>query len=432
MKESRPNRRRHLALLAVPAAASLFLAGCAGGASSADSGPEPLSISFAFGPANANDAAQWTALAKDYEKAHPGVTVNLQQLPGENYASAIATRVQGGNAPDVFEVTAGSGQADAVQPFAKAGLLLELADPAVKAALPKGQEDQWEYNGKVYSFPTATAANGVVYNAQLAKSVGISIDASTNLDQVIQQCPAAAAKGKSIFGLAGSVAPNNGYLASGIAASTVYGPNPNWNQERADGKTTFAGTQGWVQALNYIKKMSDAGCFQAGATGAGFDALTNDSSQGKILGFFAPSGAAKSIMDGAGGHVTLEVLPVPAPSGVKPYLSVSSDISVAGSAKTKSPKLVADFIKFLTTEQGATTFANAQGAIPVTATSSTKLLPQYEPVKTMIQNQDYRGFASAGWTNPKVYDDLGKGVQGVLTGQMTVDQVLQQMDADWS
>ena len=30
------------------------------------------------------------------------------------------------------------------------------------------------------------------------------------------------------------------------------------------------------------------------------------------------------------------------------------------------------------------------------------------------------------------YADLGSGVQGLLTGQQTVAQVLQQMDSDWT
>ena len=31
----------------------------------------------------------------------------------------------------------------------------------------------------------------------------------------------------------------------------------------------------------------------------------------------------------------------------------------------------------------------------------------------------------------KIYADLGSGVQGLLTGQQTAQQVLQQMDSDW-
>ena len=45
----------------------------------------------------------------------------------------------------------------------------------------------------------------------------------------------------------------------------------------------------------------------------------------------------------------LVVLPMPAPAGTKTYASVSSDIVVAGSAKTKSPKLVEDFLKYFQT-----------------------------------------------------------------------------------
>ena len=177
--------------------------------------------------------------------------------------------------------------------------------------------------------------------------------------------------------------------------------------------------------------MYKAGCFQDGAASAGFDALTNAASTGQAIGFFAPSGAAKQIMDAAGGHVKLVVLPTAGPDGVKTYASVSSDQSVSASSKTKSPKLAQDYLKFILSDEGQQQYASAVGSIPVNADASTTLLPQYEPMKSLIADGDTRGFAPTQWPNAKVYNDLGAGVQGIMTGQMTVDQVLKQMDTDW-
>jgi raffinose/stachyose/melibiose transport system substrate-binding protein len=420
--------RVRIGLFAAPlAAATLILAGCAG---STPSGPEPQTISYAFGASNDQDKAAYTSIAKAYEAKHKGVTITPINLPGESYGTAVATRVQGGNAPDTFNAEGGIGQANSIIPWAKAGLLLPL-DSDIEKSLPESQKELWVYNGKAYGVPLGTQANGVIYNDELAKSVGVTIDASTSLDGIIAQCAAARAKGKSIYGLAGAAPPNTGFLALGIATSTVYGPDKDWNKKRADGKVTFDGTQGWHDALNYIKKLFDAKCFQDGAESAGFDALTNGASQGKILGFFAPSGAAKQIMDAAGGHVKLVVLPIAAPDGTKTYLSLSSDQSVSASAKTKSPKLSTDFLRYILSGEGQQAYSALIGTIPINADASTTLLPQYQPVKGLVTQGDVRGFPATAWTNAKVYADLGSGVQGILTGQMTVDQVLKQMDSDW-
>ena len=177
--------------------------------------------------------------------------------------------------------------------------------------------------------------------------------------------------------------------------------------------------------------MNKAGCFQDGAAGAGFADLTNASSSGKAFGFFAPSGAAKSIMDAAGGHVTLVALGAPSPAD-KNYLTISSDIGLAGNAKTKSPKLVEDFIKFSVSPEEAKKFADAQGTIPIGSDiNAADLLPQYKPVADQLTKKDYRTFAVDSWTNPQVYQALGSGVTGLLTGQKTVDDVLKDMDAAW-
>ncbi len=430
MKQSRPRRYRRLALIAVPAAAALLLAGCSGsGSGTVGTGPEPQSITFAFGSPGPGEHF-YQDVATAFEAAHKGVTVKTELLPAENYATAITTRVQAGSAPDLFIAESGTGASDSVIPLAKAGLLLKLGG-GVAAKLPKGEEKDYQYQDKTYGVAVGTSVNGIIWNPAVAKKLGLNITADSNLDDVIAACPAAAAKGVALFGLAGSVSANPGIAAMELAASVVYGPNPDWNKQRAAGDVKFATSQGWKTTLAYLKKMYDARCFQPGAAGAGFDALTAGSSTGKIIGFFSPSFAAKSIMDATGGKVTLTVLPFPAPQGVNTLLSVSSNTGLVASAKTKSPKLVSEFIDYVTSAEGAKTLADGQGTIPVNATDASSFLPQYAPVADKVTGGDTRPLGNTNWPNPQIYDDLGSGVTAVMTGQKTADEVLKQLDADW-
>ena len=59
------------------------------------------------------------------------------------------------------------------------------------------------------------------------------------------------------------------------------------------------------------------------------------------------------------------------------------------------------------------------------------LLPQYQPVADQLTNKQYRAFAVDDWPNGQVYDALGTGVTGLLTGQKTIDDVLKAMDSAW-
>ena len=426
-KVGRPSR--WAAAAAVVTLAGISVTACSSGGGGA-SGPEPQSITFAFQNPSGNEHYFQDAAAA-YEKAHPGVKITGQELPAESYAQAITTRLQGGNAPDVFQAESGSGQTDSIQNFAKGGLLLPITDPAVKTELTPAGLSQFQYNGKIYAVSIGSAVNGIVYNDELAKAAGVTLTANSTFSDVMQACATAKAKGKSLFGLAGSAAPNTGILALEIATSAVYGADPDWDAQRTAGKVKFATTPGWTTTLNSIVQLYKAGCFQPGAQSAGFDALTNGSSRGQLFGFFAPSGAAHDISVASGGHVNLVALPFPAPSGTT-YASVSSDVSVAGSAHTKSPKLVASFLAYLASPAGQKILSAGSGYFPVGTTDVSTLSAPYKPVASMITSRQYRGFPTTDWPNGKVYADLGSGVQGLLTGQETVSQVLQQMDSDWT
>src|SRR5919202_983348 len=140
--------RRGAAGIAPPAVAGLLLAGCSqsGGAGNGggSAAKEPQTITFAFSEANTQDNSL-EKVATAYEQSHKGVKITVQKLPAESVAQAIATRVQGGNAPDVFAAESGTGQVNAIQPFAKAGLLLPLTDPSIKSALEPAGLPQFEY-----------------------------------------------------------------------------------------------------------------------------------------------------------------------------------------------------------------------------------------------------------------------------------------------
>jgi raffinose/stachyose/melibiose transport system substrate-binding protein len=425
-------QRRRTAAVALPMVAGMLLAACGSGDSGSSSGgAEPQTITFTYAPANAQDNS-YEVLANDYMAAHKGVTIKLNKINAEAVNSTLTTQMQAGNGPDVMALTAGSGQAATVGQFSKAGLLLELTDPAFSTDIPDAEKAGYEFDGKLYGVPSSTAVAGIVYNDDLARQNGITLDASSTLEDVLTACTAARAKGQTVFGLAGSIPVNTGIMTVEIATSTVYGGDPDWNQKRADGKTTFAETKGWHEALQTVIDLNKGGCFQDGAAGAGFDALTNGATSGKLYGFFAPSGAVKSIQDASGGHVKLIALPFPAPQGTDTYLSVTSDLGLAGNAKTKSPKLVEDFLKFSVSPEEAKKYAEAAGTIPIGAdVSGTDLLPQYQPISQMLADKQYRGFAVDEWPNGQVYDALGTGVTGLLTGQKTIDEVLKAMDSAW-
>ena len=138
-KATRTRRLRWAATAVAAALTGISAAACSSassGTGSTSAASEPQSITFAFSnPSGTEHYFQNAAAA--YEKLHPGVTITSEVLPAESYAQAIATRIEGGNAPDVFEAESGSGQADSIQPFAKAGDLLPLTDPQVKADLAR-------------------------------------------------------------------------------------------------------------------------------------------------------------------------------------------------------------------------------------------------------------------------------------------------------
>ena len=395
------------------------------------SGSDSKTITFAYQIANPNAKSVWATLADEYEQTHKGVTVKTNPIALNTYGSTITTQLQAGNGPDVFFINAGGGQAGSVGTLGEAGKLLDLDGHVADGAVPDNAKSSMSYDGKLVAVPVYLAPAGIIFSPQAAEKSGFTLDSSMTMDDVIAQCKKVADGGQAVFGLAGAMAPNTAIFASALAASSVYGPEPDWNEKKASGETSFADSDGWHAALETVKDLYDSGCFQEGAAGAGFDALTNGMGQGQMLGFSAPGGAAKDIMDSTKGAVTLTVQAMPAPSGYDTYLMAGTPDAIAGNAASENKDLALDFIDWMSQPEQTAKAAEASGDIPVGTTNSSNLLPQYAGVAGLIDETKVSQYPYIDWPNGEVYNALGTGVTGLLTGQMSVDEVLESMDKAW-
>lgn len=428
MTHSRRRVMRLAGLLALPATAALVLAGCSGSGSGDAGSGDGKSFTFTFATSN-NLESPYESLAKEYMEQHEGVTITTNPTPNDKYGETIRTQLQAGNASDVIQTTPGSGDARSILPLAEAGFLEPLGDSAKSLIIP-GSESVYTIDDQVYGQPLDFTIGAIVASLGTAKMKGLD-DFPTTMSEFTAACSSLQSQGASLLALAGAAGPNVGLTIQGISATRVYADTPDWNQQRTDGEVTFADSQGWKDTLQTFVDLKDAGCFQPGAEGGGFDAITNGLAQGTSVGSFIPSGAAIEISKAAPAEAEFAVEPFPAESG-EPVVLGSSNYTLSINAKAQNKEAAADFLTWMAEPAQQQRYYELSGELPVSAFDTLDLTGTiYEPVADLLKNKQYTPLPNNIWPNPSVYEALQVGGQGLLTGQSTIDQVLQSMDAAW-
>jgi raffinose/stachyose/melibiose transport system substrate-binding protein len=427
LPQQRRSRVLRTGLVAATAATALILTGCSG--SSETSNSDSKSFTFTFATSN-NLKSPYQSLAEDYMAENPGVTITPNPTPNDKYGETIRTQLSGGNASDVIQTTPGSGDARGLVPLAEAGFLAPLDDTATKL-IPAGSEAIFQVDGKTYGQPLDFTVAAIVASMGTAGQNGIT-EFPTDTDTLYADCSALAGQGKSFFAVAGAAAPNTGMLAQSISASRVYAETPDWNEQRADGKVTFADSDGWKETLQTILDLKDGGCFQPGVEGGGFDAITNGLAGQTSIGGFIPSGAAVEIAAAAPPQADFKIQPFPTTDGKNAAILASSNYTMSLNAKSADNAAAKDFLDWLATPEAQQKYFEYSGELPVSAYQDMDLSDTiYSPVVDLLKNGDYAALPANVWPNPAVYDALSTGVQGLLTGQSDIDQVLASLDTAW-
>jgi raffinose/stachyose/melibiose transport system substrate-binding protein len=140
------------------------------------------------------------AMAKQYSKENPNVTIDAQVLQAD-YEAVLKSQFNSGDAPDIF-MTNGYYYNKVFLDYSydlSHETFMKQIDPSTLGAAT--------WNGKIYGFPFLVEAYGIIYNKKLFADAGITVLPKT-LSQLEDACKKLQAKGITPFG--------NGYKESWV------------------------------------------------------------------------------------------------------------------------------------------------------------------------------------------------------------------------
>jgi raffinose/stachyose/melibiose transport system substrate-binding protein len=382
---------------------------------------------------NGQGNPQLQAVFDKFQKANPDIKIDATYLPiGESYANTLRTQLRGGNAPDVFYVTPGSGGLQSLLPFAKAGYVADLSKRAWanKIPLATSAKPLYWWNKKLWGVPIDVVPVGVLYHPDVLSDLGLKVP--TTMSQLLSGCRTAKSKGKYYLNVAGASAQNAGLLATVIAGSYVLAKDPTWNAKRIANKVTFAGTPAWRTTLQRIVDMKNAGCFPPGAEANDNIPATPGFVSNQVASWVLPS-SITGLIKSFNAKAQYNFFAMPGDTAANTRVFSSPTDAFAVYSKTPNKAAAMKFVDFWATPAAQGAYGKATGAASMYQAGTGKhlayelrglapILKQKDKVHTLMQVE---------WSNPAVFDTLGKDVQGLLTGQKTVAATLADLDAAW-
>ncbi|GAA1970877.1 sugar ABC transporter substrate-binding protein [Nocardioides panacihumi] len=328
------NRRRTQRWVAAGAAllASTTLAACGNSSDGSSASGGNVTLSYALW--DPNQAPAMKQIAAAFEKKNPGIHVDVQITPGQQFFTKLQTAVTAGNAPDVFWT-------DPIffQMYAANGALKAQDGAGVDTSkFPDQLVSLCQSGGKLYGVPKDFDTIGVWYNKSLFDAAGVAYPKD---DWTWADFQSAAAKltdkGKGIFGTAAELNNQQTYY------NTIYQAGGSvLNADKTASTYTAPET---VQGLKFWTDLVDKGYSPS------IQQMTDTSPMdmfqtGKVAMVWEGSWNVKPLSESpVKDHIDVAALP----RGAKQATMINGLCNVV-SATTKHPAAAEKFLTFLGSE----------------------------------------------------------------------------------
>jgi N,N'-diacetylchitobiose transport system substrate-binding protein len=360
-------------------------------------------------------ATNWEPIVKaanaQFQKDHPGVTVNVQYQTWGNHLQKLDASLAGGNSPDVVEM----GNTEMTK-YMAAGAFQDLSSD--KASIPNsstwlaGLAASGRYGGKLYGVPYYAGSRVVTYRTDLFKKAGLNVPTS------LAQFTAGAKK--------------LGSTDTDKAFSPVYIAGTDWYFAMSfvydfGGKIATQVSGKWKGTLASPRSIAGLTAYKSFFSAASRASKTTDEThpnpydvyaQGKAASMVGPGWFSCCVGDANKSLTKQFVMPSHTPGKAMPGFLGGSDLAVpVGGQKS----LAVDWIKAYTSTQSMSALRGI-GNIP----NTTSLLGN--SVNEKAAAQSWFVPTAKNWVNVENGNILRNMLAQILTGKLTIKQAAQSAD----
>lgn len=367
-----------------------------------------------------------TSIIKKFEAANPTIKIEFEGAPTDQYQQVLPTRLAAGDAPDVFGIFPGQTSAAIV----KAGYVADLSNEAWASRLTGGAKQIMTYDGKLRALPLDQNVIGVVYNKQIFKDAGITA-VPTTWEEFNAACEKIKAKGITPLALGIKDQWVTQLIPYTMVTTAIYRDTSDFDAQVTSGKASFAKSN-WTSLMADYLALNDKGYFNSGALGTTYDQTVQNMATGKAAMVVNGNWIIAPIVKAAPNlQLGMFALPYRKSGDTKPiWVPGAVGATIAVSASTKYPDEAKKFVAFWAQPDISKEWLKAAGAFPVLKDVTPDLDPVAAEMLPALQAGSYP-FPDQNW--PKgVQDVMLKDIQGVFSKQLTVDQMLAEMDKTWA
>ncbi|MCT1397055.1 extracellular solute-binding protein [Microbacterium sp. p3-SID338] len=412
------NKSRRYGAAAVAAVATLSLASCGFGGSGGDSGGGDDASTLDLLVPSYSDATKglWEDVIDGFTEENPDITVNLEVQSWDNLEKVISTKVQAGEAPDIYNGGPFAG-------FVEDELLYpveEIVSDDVYSDFQDSFLANAEVDGTAYALPMIASARALFVNNALLSQAGV--EAPTDWDSLLD----AATK---VSGLGGGVAgygmPLGSEEAQAEAAVWLWGGGGSFG----DASEITIETPENLVGAEQIKKMIDAGATQADPGSTQRSPLMDIFIQGKIGMQVGLPPTVGQIADN-NPDLDYSIVPIPTKDG-SPFTLGVMDQLMAFENDGDKQEAITKFLDYFYSPEVYVPWVQAEGFLPVTKSGAEELSGE-EALKPFLDVLPDAQFYPS--TNPKwsAADGAFKSLFGQIQDQPAADvlkQIQDQVDA---
>ena len=322
--------------------------------------PAPVTVNWWHISTGEPGKSIFQGIADAYTAAHPWVTIKITVLENEAFKTKLATEMQSGTPPDLFQSWGGGTMAAQ----ADAGMLQDITSSisSWSSTVNAGALGIYAYKGKQYGVPWDMGMIGVWYNKALFTKAGIAA-VPTTWDDFLADVSKLKASGTAPLAIAGKDEWPSMHLwtylilrMAGYDALQTMIQSGNWNTDAC----TKAGDQ--------VVKLNALDPYQSGYKSATYDneaaAVGNGQAAMEVMGQWAPGTEINDSTSKKGIGTDLGWFPFPAVTGGAgdPNDGVGGGNGIA--VGKNAPPAAIDFLKFFNSVYNAQKIETPVGTPP--------------------------------------------------------------------